>query len=77
LSRLVTRIVQMGLTTRTRSRTNSREVVVALSPKGRALVDRLIPVARKLERDAIAGLPERDLDLVRKSLGRMYQNLVG
>ena len=46
LSRLVTRLVRMGLVTRTRSRTNNREVLVALSAKGRVLVDRLIPVAK-------------------------------
>jgi len=49
LSRLVTRLVRMGLVSRARSRTSSREVVVSLSAKGRALVDRLIPAALSLE----------------------------
>ena len=34
LSRVVSRLVRMGLVTRTRSATNSREVVVRLSGKG-------------------------------------------
>ena len=44
LSRMVTRLVRMGLLTRTRSTTSNREVVVTLSAKGNALVARLIPL---------------------------------
>jgi DNA-binding MarR family transcriptional regulator len=77
LSRLVTRLVRRSLVTRTRSKSNSREVVVQLSPKGRALVDTLIPIARKLEEQAVAGVPAKDLALVKRSLRRMYANLAG
>ena len=45
LSRVVSRLVRMGLVTRTRSATNSREVVVRLSGKGAGLVARMIPRA--------------------------------
>ena len=75
LSRLVTRLVELDLVTRRRSKTSSREVVVELSPKGRGIVDRLIPVAQKLERTAIAGVPAKDLAVVRRSLRRMYENM--
>jgi DNA-binding MarR family transcriptional regulator len=75
LSRLVTRLVRRSLVTRTRSKSNSREVLVQLSPKGRALVETLIPVARKLEAQAVAGVPAKDLALVKRSLRRMYGNL--
>jgi DNA-binding MarR family transcriptional regulator len=75
LSRLVTRIVRLGLVRRDRSPTNSREVLVQLTPKGRALVDRLIPVARELERVAAAGISEEELAVVRSVLRRMYANL--
>ena len=77
LSRLVTRLVRRGLVTRRRSKTNSREVVVELSAKGRALVDSLIPVARKLEATAIAGVSRKDLALVKRSLRRMHGNMAG
>src|SRR5688572_25214906 len=40
MSRLVSRLVRIGLVTRSRSKKSSREVVVALSLKGRALVQR-------------------------------------
>ncbi len=75
LSRLVERLVRRGLVTRRRSNTNSREVVVELTPKGRAIVGRLIPIAQRLEREAATGLPARDLAAVRRGLQRMHDNL--
>jgi len=75
LSRVVTRLVKMGLVTRTRSTTNNREVVVRLTPKGATILARVIPHAIALERTAIAGVPAKDLAVVRRSLRRMYQNL--
>jgi DNA-binding MarR family transcriptional regulator len=44
MSRLVSRLVRIGLVTRSRSATSNREVVVELSPKGRALVGGLYPI---------------------------------
>ena len=77
MSRLVTRLVRMGLVTRSRSATSNREVVIELSPKGRVLVQRLIPIAKKLEQTASAGLPPKDLAVAKRALGRMYANLAG
>ena len=77
MSRLVTRLVRMGLVTRSRSATSNREVVVELSPNGRILVQRLIPIAKKLEQTASAGLPPKDLAVAKRSLVRMDDNLVG
>jgi DNA-binding MarR family transcriptional regulator len=75
LSRVVTRLVKMGLVSRTRSATNNREVVVCLTTKGGAILGRVMPHALDLERIALAGLPAEDLRVVRRSLRRMYQNL--
>jgi DNA-binding MarR family transcriptional regulator len=75
MSRLVTRMVRAGLVTRSRSEQSSREVLVALSPKGRALAVKLIPVANKLEHDASAGIPAKDLAVVKRWLRKMYENL--
>src|ERR1700760_1457755 len=49
LSRLVSRLVHLGIVTRTRSATSNREVVVKLSAKGASLVADLIPIARAFE----------------------------
>ena len=67
--------MMMDLVTRRRSATNSREVVVRLTPKGAAVLARVIPHAVALERTAMAGVPAKDLGVVRRSLRRMYQNL--
>jgi MarR family transcriptional regulator, organic hydroperoxide resistance regulator len=75
ISRIVTRLVNTGLATRSRSPKSSREVVVALSPRGRALVTRLIPIARELERTAGIGIPDKDMEIVKRALRRMYQNM--
>jgi DNA-binding MarR family transcriptional regulator len=77
LSRLVTRLVRRGLVSRSRSQRSNREVVVELTPRGRALVRRLIPVAKDLERTAIAGLSGRELEAVKRALRRMYRNMAG
>jgi DNA-binding MarR family transcriptional regulator len=75
MSRLVSRLVRMDLVTRSRSETSNREVLVALSSKGRALVQRLIPIAKKLEQTASAGLPARDMAVVKRMLAQIYENL--
>ena len=77
MSRLVTRLVRTGLVTRSRSKTSNREVVVALSPKGRAQVASLIPIAKGLERTASGGLTAKEQAVVKRALRRMYDNLAG
>jgi MarR family transcriptional regulator, organic hydroperoxide resistance regulator len=75
LSRIVTRLVRLNLVTRTRSTTSNREVAVALSAKGAALVARLIPEAREIEAEAAAGISREDLAVVKRCLRRMYGNM--
>lgn len=75
VSRLVTRLVRLGLVTRHRSQNSNREVVVALTPKGDALVQRLIPIALELEAIASSGVTARDMAAVKRALRRFYENL--
>ena len=75
MSRLVSRLVRAGLVTRSRSEKSNREVVVALSPNGRTLVQRIIPIAKRLEQKASAGLSAKELAVVKRLLTRMYGNL--
>jgi DNA-binding MarR family transcriptional regulator len=67
----------MGLVTRTRSATNSREVVVRLTGKGAAGGAGRFARAVAAGSRAIAGVPAKDLAVVRRSLRRMYENLAG
>jgi DNA-binding MarR family transcriptional regulator len=75
MSRLVSRLVRMGLVTRSRSEKSSREVVVELTPKGRALVQRLIPIAKRLEHIASADVAAKDMVVVKRVLRQFYNNL--
>lgn len=75
VSRLVTRLVRLALVTRKRSTTSNREVVIELTAKGRAQVERIIPQAHKLEQMAAAGVPAKDLAVVKRVLRRMYENM--
>jgi MarR family transcriptional regulator, organic hydroperoxide resistance regulator len=75
LSRLVTRLVQMGLVTRLPAKNSNREVSVQLSAKGEKLVDQIIPMAHHLEAIAVAGLPATELQAAKRALRRMYRNL--
>ena len=75
LSRLVTRLVRMGLVMRTRSANSNREVAVELSAKGAALVGRLIPIALEYEQAAIAGLSREETLLLKRCLRRVYGNM--
>ena len=75
VSRLVTRLSQRGLVIRARSANSNREVVVSLTPKGRALVAGLVPVAAALERAAMRGVPAKELAAAKRVLRRMHANL--
>ncbi len=75
LSRLVTRLVRMGIVSRTRSASSTREVVVKLTAKGKAQVARLVPLARDYEAAAIAGVRPEELATVKSALRRMYANM--
>jgi DNA-binding MarR family transcriptional regulator len=75
LSRLVTRLVRMGIVSRTRSASSTREVVVKLTAKGKAQVARLVPAARDYETAAIAGVAPEELAAVKNALRRMYANM--
>jgi DNA-binding MarR family transcriptional regulator len=65
----------MGSVSRRRSKTNNREVVVQLTARGRALVERLIPIAERLEQAAIAEISPKDLSTLKRCLRQMYKNL--
>jgi MarR family transcriptional regulator, organic hydroperoxide resistance regulator len=75
LSRIVTRLVRMGLAARAPSKTSGREVAVALTQRGRDLVNRLIPSGLQYEALASSGLSEQEMTTLRHLLRRIYANL--
>jgi DNA-binding MarR family transcriptional regulator len=75
LSRLVSRLVRMGMVVRARSANSHREVAVVLSAKGATLVARLIPIALEYERAAIAGLSREETLMLKRCLRSVYDNM--
>ena len=75
LSRLITRLVRDGLVERARSKTDNREVAVALRAKARRAMTKLVPVAAGLQREATRNLSRRDLATLKRVLRKMHANL--
>ena len=75
LSRLITRLVHDDLVQRARSKTDSREVAVALTGKAKTLMTKLVPVAAGLQNAATRNLSKRDLATLKRVLRRMHGNL--
>jgi len=75
MSRLITRLVRMGMVSRRRSTRSNREVVVELTPKAKALVAQLIPIAEELQATAVRGLSKQDVAALKHALRRMHENL--
>ena len=57
-----------GLVTRTRSANSNREVAVKLSAKGKALVARLIPIAREYETERSPVCRAEELAVLKRCL---------
>lgn len=75
VSRLVTRLVQLGLAARSRSTRSNREVTVRLTRKGRALFAELVPVANELQKISTLGVTKTELAITKRVLKRMHENL--
>jgi MarR family transcriptional regulator, organic hydroperoxide resistance regulator len=76
LSRLITRLVRDGLVKRTRSKSDSREVAVALTRKAKTLMTKLVPIAVGLQNSATQKLAKQDLATLKRVLRKMHDNLM-
>ena len=68
-------IGKLGYIRREKLPNSRRNVHIFLTPKGRALRKKLIPYAYEIDTLAIAGLSSRDVDVTRRTLIAMIQNL--
>jgi DNA-binding MarR family transcriptional regulator len=64
-----------GYVVRRRLRGNRRKVHVFLTAKGRALKERLVPLAKEVNRVALRGVRAADVMATRRTLLAMLQNL--
>ena len=75
LSRLIKTVQALGYVTRTRSRPSGREVAVALTPRGQAVVRGLIPIALDCEESAARDLTARERASLKALLRRVHDSL--
>jgi len=75
LSRQITGMQRRHLVTRTRAADDARAVDVDLTPQGRSVTDKLIPLAVAYEHAALRGVSAEEAALLRRLLIRLYGNL--
>jgi DNA-binding MarR family transcriptional regulator len=77
MSRILTTMERAGLIVRRRDADDGRSRLVSLAPKGRELRRSLVGEARKMVDAMLAGIPEADVAITRKTLRRVLENLEG
>ena len=75
LSRLVGEMKRRGLVTRARLKDNGRTVAINLTPKGRTLVEELIPIAIHFEEVAVRDFPSKNISDLKAILAEIYESL--
>lgn len=66
---------QLGYITRQRMPDSRKKVYVFLTPKGRRLEDRLVPLAKEVNRIAVRGVAKADVAATRRTLLAILRNL--
>src|SRR4029079_4528399 len=75
LSRMVARLVRLGIVSRKRSKVSDREVEVKMTLKGQSLVARIIPSGIDYEKQLIKDISASDVAIAQRVLRQMYANL--
>lgn len=75
VTKMVTRLSAQGFLRRATSETDGRLARVFLTDEGRALVETVDRSWKRLEREALAGLDEKDRKKLRKLLRQVEKNL--
>lgn len=75
MSRILDTMEKSGLVERHVDEHDARSRLVKLTRRGRALREKLVPVARALVARLEHGIPESDLETTHRTLSRMLSNL--
>jgi MarR family transcriptional regulator, organic hydroperoxide resistance regulator len=75
LTRLVDGMEKKRLVARRRDKTDARVLTLHVTPTGRALTRRLLPIATRYERIALAGFSPAEAERLRAALRRLYGNM--
>ncbi len=77
LTRLVDGMEKKGLVARRRAADDARAVTLHVTAAGRRLTGRIVPIAERYEQVALQGFEERDVDVLKATLRRLYANMDG
>ena len=75
LSHLLTRMGQKGLVKRRRVSEDQRSMLVRLTPAGRALAEKVAPLAEEYEQMALDGINEDEAQVLKALLKRIFGNI--
>ncbi|MFT3769896.1 MAG: MarR family transcriptional regulator [Minicystis sp.] len=73
ISRILDAMARGGLVARAVDPNDGRTRLAVLTPKGRALQKTLVPVVRELVARFEEGIPEKDLEITRRTLKRIVE----
>ncbi|MBX9943246.1 MAG: MarR family transcriptional regulator [Reyranella sp.] len=75
LTRLVDGMERKGLVARRRDEADARAVALHVTPAGRRLTQRLIPIAERYETVALQGFDAREAEMLKVFLQRLFTNM--
>lgn len=75
MSRILDTMERSGLVARHVDETDARTRLVKLTRTGKALREKLVPVAKQLVARLERGIPEAELEITHRTLSRMLQNI--
>ncbi len=75
LSRLLVNLQRRQFVVRRRSGLDGRALSVSLTERGRAMTERIIPIASRYEQVTTSGLDDGDIRRLKKMLIRLYSNI--
>ncbi len=75
LTRLVDGMEKKGLVSRGRDPDDSRAVLLHVTPAGKQLTKRIVPIAERYEKVALKGFAPKESDVLKAALRRLYANM--
>ena len=75
LTRLVDNMEEKGLVSRRRDSADARAVMLCVTPAGRRLTQRILPIAERYEMVALAGFSAGEAETLKAALRRLYANM--
>jgi len=77
LTRVVDTMEGKGLVVRRRAADDARAVMLHVTPAGRRLTQRIVPIAERYEQVALAGFGDAEAERLKEALRRLYANMDG